>query len=75
MRIEVPPLMEHMNILKFLFKTRDALIALHIPTELQLSNSFQNKLKMARIFLCTKDLPNNYRNSLSFQVPRGNLMP
>lgn len=38
------PLMECKNISKFLYKPQDALVPLHILTELQLCNSFQNKL-------------------------------
>lgn len=34
--------MEEMNIFKIFCKTQEALIPLHIPTELQLYNGFQN---------------------------------
>ena len=44
-------------------------------TELQLYNSFENKLTNGKNLLVLKDLPNNYRSSLPFQVPRGNLIP
>ena len=67
--------MECMNSFKFLYKTQEALIRLHILTELQLYDSFQNKLTSGKNLPVPKDLPNNFRNSLPFQVPRGNLMP
>lgn len=67
--------MENMNIFKFLYKTGEALIPLHILTELQLYNSFQNTLTNGKNLPVMKDWLNNYRNSRPFQVPRGNLMP
>lgn len=67
--------MEWMNTFKSLYKTQEVLIWLHIPTELQLYNSFENKLTNGKNLPVLKDLPNNYRNSLPFQVPRGNLIP
>ena len=44
------PLMEWMNTFKSWHKTQEVLIRLHILTELQLYNSFEN-LQMARISL------------------------
>lgn len=49
------PLMENMNIFKFLYKTREALIPLHILTELQLYNSFQNTLRNGKNLPVMKD--------------------
>lgn len=68
--------MEKMNIFKILCKIQEALIPLHIPTELQLYKSaFKTKLANDQHLAVMEDLPNNYSNSLLFQVPRGNLMP
>lgn len=68
-------LMQEMNIFEILCKTPEVLIPLPIPTERQLCNSFQNNTSNDQNLAVMEDLPNNYRNSLLFQVPRGNLMP
>ena len=68
-------LIEWMNTFKSLYKTQEVLIRRHMLTELQLYNSFENKLTNGKNLLVLKDLPNNYRSSLPFQVPRGNLIP
>lgn len=68
-------LMQEMNIFEILCKTPEVLIRLPIPTERQLCNNFQNITSNDQNLAVMEDLPNNYRNSLLFQVPRGNLMP